>query len=201
MANESGMTLLELMISLAVAGLMVAIGYGALGFALDHRQRMLAGVDELQEVARVRNALNLWLAGAYLTGESEGPLFQGLDRLEGSQYDDLVSFPTAATTPLGPVPTIARLYIDRDEQTLEQGLVMDLSEWPTGCSLRLELVPEAQGLNVRYLMNDEGERAWLQSWISGSTLPVGMALHILGPTGSVPPLLELPFLISIQGAR
>jgi hypothetical protein len=96
-----------------------------------------------------------------------------------------------------------RLYVDRDPSTVERGFVASVREWRgAGPEERLELVPAATGLRIRYLSALSAQPVWLPSWISSSVLPRAVEMRVEAPTAdSVPPLLRLPLLVSLGGER
>ena len=67
-------------------------------------------------------------------------------------------------------------------------LVADVSAWLGARRTRVELVPDAVGLEIRYRSRLLGGREWHPSWISSSVLPMGVELEVIGPdTASVHP--------------
>ncbi len=141
-----------------------------------------------------------WLSGARLTADEGGPLFNGLDGLDGHTPSDEVSFLTTAPTPLGAGETMVRLYLDRDTTTRERGLVAAFSEWRGGRSTRLELDSTVAGMDIRYLSGLLGPRAWLPSWISSTLLPAAVEIRVIAKPGKrLPPLLQMPILVPLRG--
>jgi prepilin-type N-terminal cleavage/methylation domain-containing protein len=200
--SRSGMTLLELLVGLTITGMALAAGYGALATTLDQRERMVRATAGVEASARVRRTLVSWIAGARLEPDASGPEFQGIDAEEGAWPDDELTFLTSASTPLGPARTVVRLSIDRDERTPERGLVADLQEWRGPRAQRVELVPHARGLQVRFLSGTHREQSWIDSWISTSILPAGLDLRLQAEEpDSVAPLLRLPVVVPLGGAR
>jgi hypothetical protein len=195
------MTLLELMVGLAVTGLVLAAGYAALASMADHRQRAAQALDESARAASIRRTLAGWLAGARLTPEGTGPEFRGVDGVDGGHDDDELSFlTTAAAAPGGGEPAV-RLFVDRDPETAERGLVAELGGWRGAARERVELAPSARGLDVRYLSGISLEPVWLPSWISSSVLPRAVEMRVDADPDSLPPLLRLPILVALGDAR
>ena len=81
------------------------------------------------EALATRAALREWLEGTRMVSESNTPLFSGADGEYEDLPDDQLSFLTAAVTPLGDRVTAVTLYIDRDPETPETGLVASISAW------------------------------------------------------------------------
>ena len=199
--GRAGMTLLELLVGLTITGLVLAAGYAALASVADHRRRASEAAEEVARAAAVRRTLTAWLAGARLEPFQGGPEFRGVDGTDGAHDDDELSFLTAVPIGARAYPTI-RLYVDRDEKTPERGLVAEVGEWRRPESERVVLMPEATGLEVRYLSGISAERVWLPSWISGTVLPRALELRVAA-TGAdtLPPLLRLPVTIALGDAR
>lgn len=200
--GHSGMTLIELLVGLTITGMILAAGYGAFAAAVDHRHRAAMEVEEVIRAAAIRGSLHSWLAGARLTPDEGGPEFRGIDGVEGSHDDDDLSFLTTASTSLGPVHTLIRLYVDRDHDTPERGLVAEMMEWRGTRAERVELIPEATALQVRYLSSVPGNRYWASSWISRTVLPAGVEVSIVADAEeAISPLLRMPVLAVLPGAR
>lgn len=199
---ESGMTLMELLVGLVITGLVLALGYGALQAAVDHRARVAEATSEVEETVRVRRALTSWLGGARLSLELVGPDYRGVDDLHGAWDDDELRFLTEAPTFLGTSTTVVRLFVDRDDATPERGLVAELTEWRGTRSQRIELVSGAKGLNIRYLSSISEEQIWNDSWVSTTVLPAAVELRLAwAAADSAPPLLRLPVLVPLGSAR
>lgn len=195
-----GMTLLEVVVALTVVGLVLAAGYVAFGQITDHRRRAADATDAVVRPAVIRASLRGWLAGARLVADEGGPPFRGLDGIAGDLADDRIAFLTSARTPLGAAPALVRIAVDRDAETPERGLVADFAEWRGTRRLRVEIAPQAVGLEVRYLSGVPGERRWLPSWVSSTVLPAGLELTLVAAADdSLPPLLALPLRVPLGG--
>lgn len=200
--GRQGMTLVELVVGLAVAGMALAAGGAALHSLADHRRRALDAAASVEHAAAVRRRVVEWVAAARLSPDANGPEFRGVAGLRPRGADDELAFVTR--TDAAPVQGLVavRLYVDRDSATPERGLVAELREWrAAGPTRRLELVPAATGMRARYLSAVSEEPVWLPSWISSSILPRAVELRVEAASpDSVPPLLRLPILVSL-GAR
>lgn len=195
------MTLVELMVGLVITSLMLAGGYAALTSVVDHREHVTRSMDEAAHAASVRRSLAGWLGGAMLPPDGTGPEFRGLDGLDAGNDDDELAF--LAGTSLGPEWDLSavRLYLDRDPKTPERGLVAEVGSPHASARERVELVPGASGLEVRYLSALSRDPVWLPSWISTTVLPRAVELRVEGAADSVPPLLRLPVLVTLGEAR
>ncbi len=197
-----GMTLIELLVGLVVAGAAIAGGYGALAAVLDQRDRAETAVAGTVRAAAQRRTLTAWLAGARLIVEDPGIQFRGLDGYFDDQADDELSFLTTARTPASEGETIVRLYLDRDSLTAERGLVAELSAVGSLPVERVEIESAAGGLELRYLTSMLGQAEWLPSWISSTVLPLAIELTLFPEAGdSLPTPLRLPVRVPVGTAR
>ncbi|HEX6369725.1 MAG TPA: prepilin-type N-terminal cleavage/methylation domain-containing protein [Longimicrobium sp.] len=199
--GTAGMTLLELLVGLAVTGLVLAAGYGALASISDHRQRAAGALDEAARAAAIRRTLTEWIAAARLEPDGTGPEFRGVDAVDAGRDDDELTFLTgAAAGREGGVPVV-RLFVDRDPATPERGLVAELGGWRGAARERVELAPAARGLQVRYLSALSRDPVWLPGWISSTVLPRALELRVDAAPDSLPPLLALPVAAALGDAR
>jgi prepilin-type N-terminal cleavage/methylation domain-containing protein len=196
LSSRPGMTLIELMAGVAITGMMLAGGYAAFGSVIDQRQRADDATAEAARASAVRHTLTAWLAGARVTPDEDGPGFRGVDGVHGTMPDAELRFLTTARTAASAGYTVVRLFIDRDDDTPERGLVAELMEWRGPARERIELEPRADGLEIRYLSGVRGPREWLPSWVSASVMPAAVELRLSAAADSLPPLLRLPILVS-----
>ncbi len=195
----TGFTLVELLVSLTIAGIAVGSGYGALSTVLDTRETALASVQRNVEAASVRRTLRQWLAATRLQPESSRPLFSGVDGLTDEAADDELTFLTGGPTVLGAGSAVVRLFIDRDPETAVRGLVATVRTWLGPETRTVELVPEATGLEIRYYSVLLGGGVWHPSWISTSVLPLGIEVTIEGAPDEIPALLAYPIRVVFEG--
>lgn len=216
------MTLVEVVVALTVAGLALGAAYGALALIVDRSEL----ADEVAVAAIhesvLRQTLAEWMASTRMGAQQSGTTFEGLDGEYDGQADDVVTFLTSAATSAGGRETLITLYIDRDEETPESGLIAAFAPW-TGVRVlssdargqagedaqvaahalrRLELVPGAASLDIQYRSGLLGEPRWLPSWISTSVPPSAIELRIGAPDSiDLPRLLRLPLRVSVRSAR
>ncbi|MGH7517992.1 MAG: type II secretion system protein [Gemmatimonadales bacterium] len=199
--GERGMTLLELVVGLTIAGVAVSAGYGALASITDQSERAARAADGATAAAGKRRLLLRWIEGARLDVERAGPTFRGLDGVHDSPDDEL-TFLTTAPTEASSGRTVVRLYVDRDTLTPERGLTAELSNWPRPERTRIEIDRAVGGLDCRYFTRMLGAAEWLPSWISGTVLPLAVEIRLLpAPGDSLPPLLRLPLLVPLEPAQ
>lgn len=201
--RSAGLTLIELVVALSIASAVLAAGYAVLATAIDRREAALEALEADLRAGSARASLRAWLDGARAAPGRSAPLFSGVDGIHENLPDDQLSFLTATPTALDTGSTLVRLFIDRNPATSEGGLVAEMSAWLGTRRARVELVPGAIGLDVRYRSGLVGGGEWLPSWISSSVLPAGLELQIIGPVGAqgLHPLLAYPVRVSLHGGR
>ena len=215
---RKGMTLLEVVVALTVAGAALAAGALVLGFLTDQQDR--TGVQEIASANAVRTMMRDWTSAARLTTEGDAE-FRGarVRRLgevaqPGMRDDAELIFVTTAPTRVAPsggeAGTRVHIYMERNETALVKGLVAELTPWRrSGEPVVVSLAPEAAGFEARYLGSLFGRRSWQDSWVSASVLPAAVELRVLYDTTRVAPsddraahaLLALPMSISLGGRR
>lgn len=202
MAARGGMTLMEVVVALAIAGLVTSLGYAAVGGVVDATQRSLAATSATVSAASRRAMLVRWLEGARLDVQPANPPFRGLDGVREGQADDELAFLTSTPTPVSQHVTSVVLFVDRDSATAEEGLVAELVAHRGKRSLRLVLEPAAAGLDCRYFTRMLDAGRWLPGWISNTVLPLAVELTLEGEPGeSLPPLLRPPILAILEPGR
>lgn len=197
---RAGFTLLEVMVGLTVAGLALGSGMAALGFVGERAATAEAAVAVALDGATSRQLLVDWLAGARLRATNGVDTFQGLDVEYEGLPDDILLFPSTAETHLRTGESIVRLYIDRNEETPERGLVVELTIQRGRPSRVVELVPDAAGLQLRYLPESNGSvpQEWSDQWLSRNQLPRGLELTIVPEPGAqLHPLLLYPIRVAL----
>ena len=217
--TRHGMTLLEVIVALTVAGSALASGAAVLGFLTDQQAR--TGTRAVASASAMRHTLRAWTSQARLTTEGDAE-FRG--RPGGAMpsqraASDEISFVTTAPTAVSESGTMVRLYVATDargdanvaspDPLASQGLVAELRPWRhAGPSTTIPLAPDAIGLRVRYLSSMFGQRSWLDSWVSTSVLPAAVELRIRYDSTAAPDdaraaraLLATPMLVPLAGRQ
>jgi prepilin-type N-terminal cleavage/methylation domain-containing protein len=200
-SGRGGFTLVEVLVALTVASLALLAGMSALGFVADRSRHADAATTAAVSGATQRALLVDWLSAARFRAPT-GEQFEGLQGDEGGDLVDLLLFPTTARTPLAGSSTVVGLYIDMDPETPERGLVAELTGMTFGApARRMELVPEAAVMEIRYLPNGAGAE-WEETWLGRNSLPraIELTLHP-APGDSLPLLLRYPVRVSLAGIR
>lgn len=203
MKARSGVTLLELIVALTVTGLVLSVGYAALGTLRDRRESLRTTTTAVARATALRTTLREWLTGAELTIEEDAVDFRGLDGVTREVADDELRFRTSTASPLAPAGTTIRLFIDRSDSTPVRGLVAELQEEPRAPRRLLELHPDVGALDLRYLSSLGTSEQWSESWISMTLLPAAVELRLSrAAPAALDPLLELPLLVPLaRGAQ
>lgn len=199
--NRLGLTLMELIVAITITGMALTGGYATFSSLVDNRSRLAEATEETATASAVRNTIVSWLEGARLTLAASGPRFRGLDGVYQDLEDDALSFLTTSRTPLGTGESIVRIYVDRDDETPQTGLVASIAEWRGTQQATIVMNPDVRSLDIRYLSGVLGSRSWLPSWISATLLPAAIEITLAGatPADSLPRLLQLPVLVVFRG--
>ncbi|MDP1858410.1 MAG: type II secretion system protein [Gemmatimonadaceae bacterium] len=197
-----GLTLLELIVALAITGLVIGAGYSALGGIIDTRRRAEQVYAAAASSAALRRTLERWLSGAELVLDDPTVAFQGFDGVHLAAPADELTFRTSAETPGVPSGSTIRLFIDRADSARVGGLVAIVTPERHASGQRIELWPAVGGLDMRYLDGIRGGRAWTTSWVSRSVLPAAIELTLTAPAhGTLAPVLSLPLTVPLGASR
>jgi prepilin-type N-terminal cleavage/methylation domain-containing protein len=194
--NRRGVTLVELLVALTVAGLTAAMGYAAVASLLDHRTRAREAVDAVTRAAAMRAQLLDWIEGGALYLPEQPSLGAAATDVSGEQ-DDEVRVLTAAATRLGAYETIVRVVVDRDTATgTSRGLIAELSPLDGSGAVRTVIEPSVAALRVHVL--DRATGRWLPLWEAGGGGPSSVRLPLEpAPDDTLPPLLRLPLVVPL----
>ncbi len=196
--GSAGFTLIEVIVAVAVGGIVLLVGLSALTSVQDRSEHALQATTDAREAATVRSALIDWLTSAEVSVQELAVGFEGQDAKEQDLPWDELSFPTRSRTVLRTSPTAVRLYLDTDPETPEHGLVAELFDRIGVEPGRMELVPQAIGLAIRYLPNVDGPVEWAESWVGQGRLPRAVELTLLDtPEDPLPPLLRMPIRVAL----
>jgi prepilin-type N-terminal cleavage/methylation domain-containing protein len=200
MRARPGFTLVELVVGLAVAGIAMMAGMLALAAVQDRSAHAEELTLAVARGATQRAMLVEWLSGASIRAVT-GEQFEGMQADEGGRIVDQLMFPTTARSPLGVSSTVIGLYIDTDPDTPERGLVAEM----TGMTFRevparMQLVPEAGAMEIRYLSLVQGVPVWDETWQGRNRLPRLVEITLYAAPGeTLPPLLQLPIRAALAG--
>lgn len=179
---RSGMTLMELVIGLAITGMMALVGAGAFGSIIDHKKTIREASVTVERAATLRETIRSWgqsgnvriLIGggprgltrgagsaAPNTGRAGANSFQSSAQAKAIGDEITFGAVTAINPSMQPGVTI-RLYIDGDENTVEHGLTMEYQPNGNQPLQRRMLDTTIDTLHVDYLDGTTGR------WIGAS---------------------------------
>ncbi|HEX8944258.1 MAG TPA: prepilin-type N-terminal cleavage/methylation domain-containing protein [Gemmatimonadaceae bacterium] len=216
---RAGMTLMELVIGLAITGMMAAAGAGAFASIIDHRRGIREASASTERAAALREMLRSWLvAGTVQIQQGGGP--RGLTRgiASGARVSntsagnnttavstaqaigDEVSFTTTALNPSLLAAVRIRLYIDGDNSTPEKGLTIEYQPNLQMPLVRKMLDSTIDTLKVEFLDTRTGR--WFRSSEAATIRPRALRLTLLGGEhGALPPILSVPMIFTIGAAN
>lgn len=218
MRPRAGMTLMELVIGLAITGMMAAAGAGAFASMIDHRRGIREASVSTERAAALREMIHSWLvAGTVQIQQGGGP--RGLTRgiAAGARAQtrggnniaavstaqasgDEVSFTTTALNPSLLAAVRIRLYIDGDDNTPEKGLTIEYQPNLQMPLVRKMLDSTIDTLKVEFLDTRTGR--WFRASEAATIRPRAVRLTLLGGEhGALPPILSLPMIFTIGAAN
>ena len=198
MTSRRGMTLMELVVSLVITGLVAAAAAGTFASVIDARAASRDAAHVSSAAAATRGMLVAWLSSGRISVQAGGGPRAGSFSLD--DRDDQVLVVATRATPLTYNETAVRLFIDRDALTPEIGLVAELQPVSLdggGAGLqtttRVQLDSTVMGLQVEYL--DRNTRQWVtrRETIPRNPMAMRMTLFAEEPD-TLPALLRMPIL-------
>ena len=202
--DRRGFTLVELLVALAVAGVVALAAQQVLAAALDARARSRTQRELALSAAARRAALESWLRAATLS-VPDAP-FIGRPGGDAVWPADELTFVVADAGALYPGPHRIRVWLGRGPAAAASGLIVELLPLPAGLAPAdtLVLAPAAARLRIRYL---DAPGVWVDAWDSEAAgrLPLAVELRIATVPGvAVPHGEELMFapemVVPIPGA-
>ena len=217
------MTLMELVIGLAITGMMAAAGAGAFSSIIAHRRIIRDASVDIERAAAFREMLETWInAGTVQIQRGGGP--RGLTRGVGAALPtggrggitsntaavsaataigDEITFTTTALNPAFTANARIRLYIDGDDNTPERGLTMEYQPNLQQPLVRRMLDSTIDTLKVEYL--DSRTDKWIRA-SEAATIATQTAVRVTllpGEKHAIPAILQVPmiFMIGQQNGR
>jgi hypothetical protein len=187
---RAGTTLLELAVAVAASGIILTAGFGV----ADQVFRTVAddpGVKAAFDAAELRRTLSSWFGNTLMELDDNVYPFTGTST-PSPQIQALLG----SATPYTPRAVIAKLLIDMDAKTADEGLIIQLTDPLYRTTQQIQLARDVAGMKVRYLVHVGGEALWTDVYTSSSELPRVIEIALLPRRGEVlHRLLELPILI------
>jgi len=217
-AARRGMTLIELVIGIAITGMMAATGAATFATIIDHRRSILAATIETERAAALRETIRQWIVTGTPVfqvggtpgqgGQSGAPTVAttsptnsatantGITAAQSSG-DELTVSTTAVTPANTPITPRLRIFIDADPSTPETGLTIEYQANAQAPLQRRQLEPAVGALKVEILDSLTGR--WY-SMTDAATLRTRIAIRftMLPPDrGTLPALLQVPILVRL----
>ncbi len=203
--------MVELLVALAVAGLVVLAAYGVVGFASDATARVRDDRRDALAGLHARAALHGWLRDAALV-DGAGPFLARHIGTSERPLDEL-SFGVTDAGPGFPGPHRVRLSIGRWGIAPTPGLLAEFAPIRRGAPAEPETLVVAPGavvgLRLRYLRREGTSERWVDEWDSDRSLPIAIELRVVDRAGTSarpspgearpPALLGLPVRVRLRG--
>jgi prepilin-type N-terminal cleavage/methylation domain-containing protein len=218
MRARRGMTLMELVIGLAITGMMASAGAVAFGSIIDHRRVIREASVETERSAALRDMVRGWiLAGNIQIQQGGGPrgLNRGLGVAAGAGLGrggmasmqavsaavasgDEITFTTSDVNPSFLPNVRIRLYVDADDNTPEKGLTIEYQPNAQQPLVRRMLDSTIDTLHVEFL--DRRTNRWIQSTQGATIQPMATRLTFASGVAKLPPILQIPMIFPMAGA-
>jgi len=216
------MTLMELVIGLAITGMMATAGAVAFGSIIDHRQVIRTATVETERAAALREMIRGWInAGSIQIQQGGGP--RGLNRgigpaaaTPGAQRlglntgmntvaavsaalasGDELTFTTSDLNPSLQANARIRLYVDGDDNTPEHGLTIEYQPNARMPLVRRMIDSTIDTLHVEYL--DQRTNRWIGVSQGATIQPRAARLTLASGVAKLPPLLLVPMIFPMNG--
>jgi prepilin-type N-terminal cleavage/methylation domain-containing protein len=219
MRARRGMTLMELVIGLAITGMMATAGAVAFGAIIDHRRVIQRASVETERSAALRDMVRGWiLAGNIQIQQGGGP--RGLNRGVGAAAGaagraaggmnsmqavsaaaargDEITFTTSDINPSFLPNVRIRLYVDADDNTPEKGLTIEYQPNAQQPLVRRMLDSTIDTLHVDFL--DNRTKRWIESTQGATIQPIAARLTFASGVARLPPILQIPMIFAMTGA-
>lgn len=191
--SGQGFTLVEVIVAIAIGGLVTLTAAATAASTLELTDRADAHLSGTLRSAAVRTQLREWLRASYASRDSTyEAAFTGID---GSRNGtDALRFPVVDPTATVRGRALVVLAID-DDRGSSPSLVAEIQP-ESGAPTRLELIPGADFLEVRYLYFVSSEPRWFAGWSSEVERPSAVRLWIAGD--NLEPLARLPLTVWLR---
>jgi prepilin-type N-terminal cleavage/methylation domain-containing protein len=217
---RSGMTLMELVVALAITGMMAAMGAATFSSIIDHRRVILASTGELERASALRDQIRTWMLSGTVQVVTGGAS-RGMGRTSTVVANnanvslrspssfmtdngitsavaggDEITIVTTAPNPANAPSVRMRLFIDADESTPETGLTLEYQPSTSTPLKRIQLEPTIGVLKVEFL--DQRTNQWFESNQGAAVTPIAVRLSMQPYDGGrIPGILQLPMVFPI----
>ena len=171
--DESGFTLMELLLSISILVVVVAVVGGSFRMGIRAVEK---GESEISELQRFRGILNLM--EQQLTSVWVAPKSVCLGNAHKLVFFFLEEDPLSGTMPM-------RAEYNYNEETLEL-VLSKVPAFPLDLENKkdeedgqtLIRLPHIEGFTVQYLVSDRNTAAWVEEWEDGPTLPSAVKINL-----------------------
>jgi prepilin-type N-terminal cleavage/methylation domain-containing protein len=215
MRARRGMTLMELVIGLAITGMMTAAGAGAFESIISHRKVIRDAAVSTERAVALREMLRGWLSTGQVQIQQGGgprgltrgaaaaatPGMSGTSSVSAAQAaGDEISFTTSAANPALLSIVRIRMFIDADNNTPEKGLTIEYQPNAQQPIVRKMIDSTIDTLYVEFL--DDRTHRWFHSSEAATIAPTAVRITMLpGEHHTVPPILKVPMIYPVANAR
>jgi type II secretory pathway pseudopilin PulG len=208
------MTLMELVVAIALTGLMAAAGAATFASIIDHRRVIRESTVETERAAALREMIRTWVVSSSIQIQQGGgprglasrarigssPNMTNAGVTAAAQTGDEITFTTSAMTPTPSANTRVRLFVDGDPNTDEHGLTIEYQGGNATPLRRMQLDTAIGVMTVEYLDNRTGR--WYGASQAATIQPIAMRFSFAAADGdSIPRLLQLPFIFRMGDAQ
>lgn len=214
--SRGGMTLMELVVGLAITGMMAAMGAAAFGSIIDHHKIILSSTSEMERASALREQIRSWLISGSVQLNTGGAPGRGLGRaavsvgagtistpqMNGSTTNgitaavaagDEITFVTTAPNPADAPSVRMRLFVDGDANTPETGLTLEYQPSTNTPLRRIQLEPSIGAITVEYL--DQRTNRWIEGTQVAAFTPIALRITLQPyDGGKIQPILQLPII-------
>ena len=219
-----GMTLMELVVALAITGMMAAMGAATFSSIIDHRRIILSATGELERASALRDQIRTWMLSGtvqIVTGGAGRGLGRAGTTISASNITmsfnnsaasstnsgngitaavaggDELTFVTTAPNPANAPSVRMRLFIDADPGTPETGLTLEYQASTSTPLRRIQLEGSIGVLKVEFL--DQRTNQWFESTQGAAVTPIAVRLSMQPYDGGrLPGILQLPLIFPIN---
>jgi len=222
MRARHGMTLMELVIGLAITGMMATTGAVAFESIIDHRRFIRTASVETERSAALRDMIRGWINGGSIQiqqgGGPRGPNrgvgpggaagagrggaagMNSVAAVSAAQASgDELTFTTSEINPSLQANVRIRLYVDADDNTPEKGLTIEYQPSTFQPLVRRMLDSTIDTLHVEYL--DRRTNRWIDASQGATVTPRAARLTLASGLAKLPPLLRVPLIFPMAGAN
>lgn len=215
-----GMTLMELVVALAITGMMAAMGAATFSSIIDHRRIILSSTGEMERASALRDQIRTWMLSGTVQVVTGGAS-RGMGRTSTVVANnanvslkspssfvtengitsavaggDEITIVTTAPNPANAPSVRMRLFIDSDESTPETGLTLEYQPSTSTPLKRIQLEPTIGVLKVEFL--DQRTNQWFESNQGAAVTPIAVRLSMQPYDGGrIPGILQLPMVFPI----